>query len=249
MKSLLLLLFLNTLGVAQGQSVKPSAPRPARSQAKPTASTPINRRLKHELDSIYVLDQLYRVILMDPTKSRQRDSVVRARHLPADHPNVALIQLLGQTDSSNLRRVRVLIARYGYPGKTLVGTPTNVAAFYVIQHSTHIPQYLPLIEQAAARGELPFVEYAKMLDRHLMNEQKAQRYGSGGKGYRVLNPATGQVEQKYFVWPVQDPAHVNERRRKAGFDETVEAFAKRIGCEYQALTLDQARELLTQQPK
>lgn len=196
-----------------------------------------------------MLDQLYRVILMDPSRSHQRDSVIRARHLSADHPNEALIRLLGQADSSNVRRVRAIIARYGYPGKTLVGVPTNMAAFSVIQHSTHIPQYLPLMKQAAERGELPFVDYAKMLDRSLQNGQKEQIYGSVGQGYRVLNPATGQVEQHYFVWPIQDPAHVNERRKKAGFEETVEAFAQRIGCAYQSLTLAQAQLLLAQQPK
>lgn len=61
-------------------------------------------------------------------------------------------------------------------GKSLVGTPTIEAAFYVIQHSPKISQYFPLIERAGKRNELSFTLFAKMHDRLLVNQKKEQKY-------------------------------------------------------------------------
>jgi hypothetical protein len=138
-----------------------------------------------------------------------------------------------------MRRVRAIIRRYGYPGKTLVGTPSNEAVFYVIQHSNSIPQYLPLIKRAADQGELPFRLYAMMLDRQLMNTGKAQIYGTQGRSY---------IGQAPFIWPIEDPAHVNERRKKAGFDLNVEQNAQRMNIPYQVLTLEEVRKMPGYQP-
>jgi hypothetical protein len=44
-------------------------------------------------------------------------------------------------------------------------------------------------------------------------------------------------------WPIRDPAHVNERRKKAGFEQTVEANAQRLGIEYRPLTLNDVKKL------
>lgn len=98
-----------------------------------------------------------------------------------------------RNDSSDLRRIVQILRQYGYPGKSLVGTPTNEAAFYVIQHAplATIDQYLPQIKQAAEKGELPFRLYAMMLDRQLMYKGHEQVYGTQGRGYMVENPTTG----------------------------------------------------------
>ena len=39
-------------------------------------------------------------------------------------------------NGENIKRVQEIIAKYGYPGKALVGTPENRAAWIVIQHSS-----------------------------------------------------------------------------------------------------------------
>jgi len=57
------------------------------------------------------------------------------------------------------------------------------------------------------------------------------------------NPVTGTVEQHSITWPIQDPTHVNERRKKAGFDQTVEQNAKRLGIDYYALTMEQVKAM------
>ena len=95
--------------------------------------------------------------------------------------------------------------------------PTNEAAFYIIQHSKMIDNYLPLLKEAAEKKELRFQLYAMMLDRSLMFQNKEQVYGTQGTGFDVKNPKTGQWERLFIIWPIQDPATVNQRRKEAGF--------------------------------
>ncbi|RZK32681.1 MAG: hypothetical protein EOO63_00580 [Hymenobacter sp.] len=198
-----------------------------------------NPRLKHELDSLYHIDQLYREAMLVPEKHYLADSLAAVLHFPAGQEQSQLIGLMLRTDSSNIKRIGAIVQQYGYPGKKLVGAPTNEAAFYVIQHSNRIPQYLPLIKQAADRGELPFRLYAMMLDRQLMYTGKPQIYGTQGRNYQ------GQAS---FIWPIEDPAHVNERRKKAGFDQTVEQNAQRMNIPYQVLTMEQVKAMSGYRP-
>jgi hypothetical protein len=202
-----------------------------------------NLGLKAELDQLFVRDQLVREALYGPIPNPVRDSLVAAHHLPASRVVSGLTAVLRQTDAANLQRVRAIIRRYGYPGKTLVGSPTNEAAFYVLQHAPSQAPHLPLIRRAAAQGELPFRLYAMMLDRHRMESQQVQEYGTQAQGYTTTDPATGRPAQQAFIWPIRDPAQVNARRRRAGFELTVEQNAQRLGIKYQVLTLTQVHRL------
>ena len=115
----------------------------------------INTTLKKELDSIHVEDQKYRSI-MSLNMDVKGDSLAQvfgvSRVALPDH----LWKLQLQVDSTNIIRLQQIIREVGYPGKTLVGTPTNEAAFYVIQHSRVIDQYLPLLKEAAEKKEISF---------------------------------------------------------------------------------------------
>ncbi|MFD2718805.1 DUF6624 domain-containing protein [Hymenobacter monticola] len=208
------------------------------------AQTPQNPRLKHELDSIYAVDQKWRSLLFDPRQRFRPDSVARALGVTRESLPTYIPQQMMRSDSANQVRVKQLIKQYGYPGKSLVGEPTNEAAWYVIQHSDDIKQYLPLIKKAASKGELPFYLYAQMLDRQLMRQGKEQLYGTQAMGYNVTNPATGRREgQRPFVWPIRDAADVNARRQKAGFKNTVEQNAALMGISYRVVTLEEVAKM------
>ena len=208
------------------------------------AQTTINPGLKHELDSIHAVDQKWRNMLFNPRVNRRPDSLARALGVTRESLPTYIPGQLLRTDSTNLVRVKQVLKQYGYPGKPLVGTPTNEAAWYVIQHSPAIDQYLPLIKKAADKGELPFYLYAQMLDRQLMRAGKEQLYGTQAMGYSVLNPATGRREaQPPFVWPIRDAARVNERRKKAGFEDTVEQEATDMAIQYRVLTLKDVEKM------
>lgn len=193
------------------------------------AQTNLNARLKHELDSLYEVDQRYRAMLFDPRINRNPDSLATILGVEKPALNAAIMGQMHRTDVTNLGRVQAILKQYGYPGKSLVGTPTNEAAWYVIEHEPAlIPQYLPMIKLAAEKGELPFFRYATMLDRQLMYEGNEQLYGTQARNYNGQPP---------FIWPIQNPAQVNQRRKQAGFKTTIEENAASMGVTYKALTL------------
>ncbi|MFM2269246.1 MAG: hypothetical protein RL757_2687 [Bacteroidota bacterium] len=203
----------------------------------------LNLELKKELDSLYVLDQKYRILLFSDSMKTKQDSIADSYHVSKQELNDFLINKLQKTDSSNLFRVKELINKFGYPGTSLVGTPTNEATFYILQHSQDIDKYLRIIKKAAQKKELPFKFYAMMLDRSLMYKGKEQVYGTQGKGFETMNPQSNQKEFKIIIWPINKPKSVNKRRKKAGFDDTVEENAKKMGIEYIVLTIDEVLKM------
>ena len=68
-----------------------------------------NPRLKHELDSLYYVDQVYREALFGNRKQHLLDSITAAQHLPAEKIQGYLINAMIEADSADLRRVEALI--------------------------------------------------------------------------------------------------------------------------------------------
>jgi hypothetical protein len=203
----------------------------------------INRALKTELDSILKVDQRYRSFIQAADFQKKTDSLAKKLKVAPGDVIRYMLNKIPENDSSNMERVKEIITEYGYPGKSLVGTPTNEAAFYVIQHSNQIDTYLPVVEKAAKKKELPYTLYATMLDRSLVNKGQEQLYGTQAKGFDVVDSASGKKKWKTIVWPIRDPKNVNRRRKLAGFDQTVEENAKRLGLEYKAYSLDETRKM------
>ncbi|UOG77576.1 hypothetical protein MTX78_24485 (plasmid) [Hymenobacter tibetensis] len=199
------------------------------------AQTKLNPRLKHELDSIYEVDQRYRAMLFEPRLTRNPDSLATALGVSKEALNATIINRMQSADAANMERMHAILKQYGYPGKSLVGAPTNDAAWHVIQHNpATISTYLPLVKVAAEKGEIPFTRYAMMLDRHLMDGGKEQLYGTQVTSYNGKPP---------FVWPIQNPAQVNQRRKQAGFSDTVEKYVTRFGVTYRVITLEEVEKM------
>jgi hypothetical protein len=156
--------------------------------------------------------------------------------LKVDQGNLmnALWAQQSKIDASNRARTEAILKQYGYPGKKLVGEPTNEAVFYIIQHSDKIDTYLPQVKQAAEHGELPFRLYAMMLDRSLMHQYKPQIYGTQAS-CRTLQHGT---KQQCFVWPIANYDDVNALRKKAGFKQTVEEYAQQLRAIYERTTVE-----------
>lgn len=202
----------------------------------PTAKPHLNFSLKFQLDSIAVLDQKYRKLMQVP-EGPERKALGESMGLDYADYSGDLWKRQIALDTSNLRKVESILKKGIYPGKSLVGTPTNTAAWSVIQHSNKIPEYLDLMKKAGKAGELPFTLVAMMEDRYLMGEGKHQIYGSQGMTYNNGTP---------FIWPIENPEEVNKRREEAGFTRTVEVYAKSLfgeDFEYKNITLEEAEAL------
>lgn len=139
-----------------------------------------------------------------------------------------------EMNRSHMEAVENIFKKYGYPGKSMVGESASTVAWSVLQRNPEkIDEYLDLIRTAGANGELPMTQVATTEDLHLMNSNQPQIYGTQG----MIN-SSGER----FIWPISDPENVNERRQNAGFDTTVEEYAKSIfgdDFEYKVLTMDQ----------
>lgn len=208
------------------------------------AQNRINENLKKELDSIMKSDQILREYINFDTSEDRKKEIVKELGCEND-PNFrkGIWLEMQKRDSLNLIKIEGIIKQYGYPGKSLVGEPTNIAAWYVIQHSSKIGEYMPVIEQEAKKKEIPFTYFAKMQDRYLTQQGKEQIYGTQGQMKQITNKQTGKKEFFNYVSPIQNPTKVNDRRKKAGFTTTVEENAKEMGMEYKVYTLDEIKKM------
>lgn len=207
---------------------------------KKVEKTSINLELKKELSEIEFRDQALRFI----TERTPKDSLdLIAKRIKVDptyfknnYKSVAVT-----LDGENIKRVEEIIAKYGYPGKALVGTPENRTAWIVIQHSSPqvIQKYLPMLREAVKNGDLDRQSLAITEDRNLMYQGKKQIYGS----------QFFEVNGKPAFWPIENSEKVNELRKEAGFVQTIEEYSKDLygkDFQYKIYTLEEVKKLQAQ---
>jgi peroxiredoxin len=206
-------------------------------QTLETAKPNLDFNLKRRLDSIAVLDQRYRQLMQadspEALKEMGEKMGLSKEEYTGDHWAMQIA-----IDTANMAFVEKYFVEKGYPGKSVVGEESSLAAWYVLQHNPDkIPTYLPLIKKAAEDGEISMRSAAMMEDRYLMNEGKPQIYGTQGMTY---DDARGS-----FIWPIENPETVNERRKEAGYDQTIEEYAKLLfgeDFEYKVLSVDDVKQ-------
>ena len=162
-------------------------------------------KIKHELDSIHVLDQKYRsnpqsLYLKSNGKSRAFQDAL-------EHQSII--------DSSNLVYIIDLINKVGtYPGKSLFGHSASSVSFFVLQHAPDTIQskYIDLILKASEDNELKRSLVSMYYDRYLMHQGKPQLYGTQIKTEKILDKSTGQIKDTMFVWAIQDTTRIDSLR-------------------------------------
>lgn len=202
------------------------------------SQTRTNTDLKNELDAIMFTDQAFRRQYDSNMSEKESRDIADSLNLDYDTMRKDLLVLMNKYDAENIKKVETIISKYGYPGKSLVGEPTNNAAFLVIQHSDKIPKYLPLIKSAAEKKDLSFISYALMLDRYLMEKKEEQIYGSQGL----------DIGGTAVIWPIKNPSTVNKLRKKAGFTQTIEKYSKDLfgdNFKYIVYSLEEIKELFS----
>ncbi len=109
-----------------------------------------------------------------------------------------------------------LLPPEGWFLRSRYGARASEAAFHIVQHGPTGLQrrFLPVIGPLVAKGEIDGELYAKMFDRVAISDGRPQRYGTqfrcdGGK----MRP-----------YPIEDSAHLEDRRRTMGIDVTFEAM-------------------------
>ncbi len=202
-----------------------------------SAKPKLDLSLKQRLDSIAVLDQKYRK-LMQSRSLEERKKLGESMGLSEAEYSGDLSQIQSVLDSVNMIFVERYFIEKGYPGKSVVGEESSLVAWNVLQHNPDkIPLYLPLVKKAANDGEIPKTSAGMMEDRYLMMEGKPQVYGTQGMTY---DDARGS-----FIWPIENAETVNQRRIEAGFENTIEDYAKVLFGDdfvYEPRTMEQIKQ-------
>lgn len=152
------------------------------------------------LDRIRSDDQFYRI---------QLDSV-QARYGGRSPELQNLLKQMHAIDSVNTLKITTIIDRYGWLGPDSIGVNGNRTLFLVIQHAEDSVQekYLPVMREAVKAGRAKAGSLALLEDRVSLQQGKKQIYGSQVSWNMETN--------EYYVLPLEDPDHVDERRAKVG---------------------------------
>ncbi|QHT66775.1 hypothetical protein GXP67_08945 [Rhodocytophaga rosea] len=179
-------------------------------QYRPQISIPYDS-LRQVLEGIYDTDQGIR----EKMSSAQGDELGK------------IIFQMQKIDSANQVAIKSILYKYGWLPQNKVGEKAADAIFYVVQHADMelIRQYFPALKKLARQKEARTTHAAMMEDRLLMYEGKKQIYGTQATS-RLRTDGRGAI------WPVQNPSKVNQLRKEAGFDLTVEENAKRLDAIY-----------------
>jgi hypothetical protein len=114
----------------------------------------------------------------------------------------------------NTERLKVIITRYGWPGRSMVGEKAARAAFTIVQHSDHDRVFqrmcLPLLKAVAKEGEIEPWEIAFLTDRLLVAEGKKQIYGT------QFDPCEHSKNDPDTPCAIEDPDNVDQRRKEMG---------------------------------
>jgi hypothetical protein len=127
--------------------------------------------------------------------------------LPMDDPTrLAAIQV----DEANLTKLKHIINQGGFPTTAMVGLDGVAAAFLLTTHadsdSSFQAKILTIITPRLRRNEIDGNQFALLTDRVLVAQGRQQCYGTQFEGLG------DQLKPK----PIQDEAHVDERRRALG---------------------------------
>jgi hypothetical protein len=118
------------------------------------------------------------------------------------------VRELMRIDEANTARLAELIARHGWPGRTLVGEDGAHAAWLLAQHADpqSQPIFLDLLRAAVAAGEASARDLAYLEDRVRVHAGQPQRYGT-----QFIRDAQGLRAS-----PIEDPENLDQRRACVG---------------------------------
>jgi len=162
-----------------------------------------NKKIAQQLDTIYLMDQKYRLLMMRETNIAKR--------------NVLNIKM-ESADSSNRIKVTELITRYGWLSAGDIGERAEATIWMVLQHA-HLEmhqKYYPIIKNAVAHGKARDWQLAYLEDRIAIETGKPQKYGT-----QLLQ----DIDGRYYLAPLYAPDSVNIYRYEVGLGSLTDYLA------------------------
>ncbi|MBQ0787626.1 MAG: hypothetical protein KBT69_09005 [Oceanihabitans sp.] len=167
--------------------------------------------IQTKLETLFMQDQLFRRLYQDAEKKFGVDSAEMDYFW-----NVAEAQ-----DKRIEQELLLIIDKYGWLGTSQVGRLANGAIWSVIQHSSLDikEKYAPLMKVSVLQNESQAMQYARLIDRMFINDNKPQVYGS---------QTTNDKDGNSVFFEIGKPEFINKRRKEIGL-EPIEDFAKERG--------------------
>lgn len=142
----------------------------------------------------------------------QEDQANRRQVLPPNKSTPEGWAKVEAADAQHTARMKEIVKAHGWPGKSLVGDDGAFAAWLLVQHADRDIAFqkecLVLIEKAVKSGEASGRNLAFLADRVATAEGRKQVYGTQfGDGEPL---------------PIEDEAHVDERRTAIGLKSLAE---------------------------
>jgi hypothetical protein len=132
---------------------------------------------------------------------------------------------LTEIDAGNRARMKEIVDRYGWPGKSLVGGDGSDAAWLLVQHADPDHPFqkrcVGLLAEAVKKGDASPRHLAYLTDRVRVAENAKQVYGT----------QFHEVEGKLQPFPIDDEPNVDKRRKKVGMP-TLAEYRKTMEATY-----------------
>lgn len=113
-------------------------------------------------------------------------------------------------DKENTKQVKLIIKKYGWPGKSLVGQKGSDGIWLLVQHADHDLRFqkrcLRLVQDAVEKGEAKKEHVAYLTDRIMVRESKNQLYGTQFKLDKKSNSLS--------VHRIKNPKNLSKRRKE-----------------------------------
>jgi hypothetical protein len=123
----------------------------------------------------------------------------------------AIAKEIDDEDTRNRLWIKEVVAKHGWPGKSLVGPQAAIYAWLLAQHADSDREFqqqcLEKME-ALPKGEVRPVDIAYLTDRVLSGTGKKQKYGT----------QVTLKDGKFIPQPIEDAEHVDERRKAIGLE-------------------------------
>ena len=178
--------------------------------------------IQNTKDLIAVLDTIWRT---EQEPITLRDSLIEKYGVESKEVQ-GQQEIYERNHAINERKVKVILDKYGWPGKDIIGEQGNWTICNVIQHSDNEIRikYLPMIRQAVKDKKLHPRFLVRTEDRIATERGDLQIYGGQMKYY----PET----KSFNVWPVYDPVNIDKRRSEIGLEPISEFLKRRFNFEW-----------------
>ena len=173
-------------------------------------------------DLIAVLDTIWRT---EQEPITLRDSLIEKYGVESNAVQ-GQQEIYERNHAINERKVKVILDKYGWPEKDIIGVQGNWTICNVIQHSDNEIRikYIPMIRQAVKDKKLHPRFLVRTEDRIATERGDLQIYGGQMKYY----PET----KSFNVWPVYDPVNIDKRRAEIGLEPISEFLKRRFNFEW-----------------